>query len=117
MTAAETLEIWRPARPAGGLLPSHAETPGAADPEIRLAAGNRLRDTLYRGPPFPDGDVETSVAVEALLKRLIVAGELKLMLPFELQRHCLERKRPGAMPPAPGEAPTISSLRQGQFSA
>jgi len=37
------------------------------------------------------GDVETRVAVEALFKCLVIASELKLMLPFELQGHCIER--------------------------
>ena len=64
---------------------------GAADPEIRLAAGNRLGD-IDIGTAFSDGNVETSVAVEALLKRLIVARELKLMLPFELHRYGIERR-------------------------
>ena len=54
---------------------------GAADPEIRLAAGDRLCD-IYIGTAFADGNVETGVAVEALFKRLIVARELKLMLPL-----------------------------------
>ena len=56
---------------------------GAADPEIRLAAGNQLGD-LDVGAAFANGNVETGVAVEALLKGLIIARKLKLMLPFEL---------------------------------
>jgi hypothetical protein len=61
-----------------------AQNAGAADPEIRLAAGNRLGNVDIRAA-LPDGNVQASVAVEALLKGLIVARELKLMLPFELQ--------------------------------
>jgi hypothetical protein len=56
---------------------------GATDPEVCLAAGNRLGNIDIRAA-FPDDNVQTSVAVEALLERLIVARELKLMLPFEL---------------------------------
>ena len=56
---------------------------GAADPEIRLAAGNRLRNIDIRAA-FSNGNVQASVAVVVLLKCLIVARELKLMLPFEL---------------------------------
>ena len=70
---------------------SMTQNAGAADPEIRLAAGNRLRD-IDIGAALSDGYVETSVAVEALLKRLIVARELKLMLPFELHRYGIERR-------------------------
>jgi hypothetical protein len=67
-----------------------AQNTGAADPEIRLAVGNRLGNVDIRAA-LPDGDIQTSVAVEALLKGLIVACELKLMLPFELNRGGIDR--------------------------
>jgi len=70
--------------------PQSRRTPALQTPKSALPPAT-ASETSISGAAFPDGDVETSVAVEALLKRLIVAGELKLMLPFELQRHCLER--------------------------
>ena len=57
---------------------------GAADPEICLAVGDCPRDVYIRAA-FSNGNVQARIDVEALLKRLIIAGELKLMLPFELQ--------------------------------
>ena len=45
------------------------------------------------GTAVPDRNFQTRIAVEALLKRLIVAGELKLMLPFELQGSGIQCKR------------------------
>src|SRR3981189_1030541 len=67
-----------------------AKNTGAADPEIRFAAGNRFGD-IDIGTALADGDVETGVAIEALLERRVVASELELMLPFELQRYLIER--------------------------
>ena len=64
---------------------------GAADPEIRPATGDRPRD-IYIRATFSNGNVQARIAVEALLKRLIVAGELKLMLPFELQSSGIQRE-------------------------
>ena len=52
-------------------------------PKSAFAAGNRLGNVDIRAA-LPDGNVQASVAVKALLKGLIVARELKLMLPFEL---------------------------------
>src|SRR5258705_6929650 len=86
---------------------------GAADPEICLAAGNRFSDVDSR-TALADGDVETRVAVEALFKCLVIAGELKLMLPFELQGHCIERgswMRCRQKQGSPGDQPS----QQGQF--
>src|SRR6202035_5384472 len=67
-----------------------AQNAGAADAEIRLAAGNRFGD-IDTGTAFANGNVEARVAVETLLKRRVVASELKLVLPFELQRYRIER--------------------------
>jgi hypothetical protein len=63
---------------------------GAADSEIRFAAGNRFGD-IDIGTALADGDVETGVAMETLLERRVVASELELMLPFELQRYLIQR--------------------------
>src|SRR5580704_3857446 len=73
--------------------PAHrpfAKDAGAADAKIRLAAGDRFGD-LNTGTTLADGDVETGLAVETLLKRRVVAGKLELMLPFELQGYRIER--------------------------
>ena len=67
-----------------------AQNIGAAGTEIRLAAGDCLGNVDI-GTALADGDVETGVAVETLLKRRVVAGELKLVLPFELQGNLFER--------------------------
>lgn len=67
-----------------------AQNACAADAEICGAAGNGLGGIDSRAT-FSNSDVETGVAVEALLKRLIVACELKLMLPLELNRDRIER--------------------------
>src|SRR4029453_19098721 len=66
-----------------------AQDVGVADAEIRFTPGDRLRD-VDPGTAFADADVETGGAVEALFKGLVVAGELKLMLPFELHRYGIE---------------------------
>src|SRR5580692_10371386 len=58
-----------------------AQNAGTADAEIRLVAGDRFGDADTR-PALANGDVETGVAVEILFKRRVVAGELKLVLPF-----------------------------------
>ena len=71
---------WWPTRPAPAARPPVTQNARGADPEIRLAAGNRLGDVDIRAT-FSDGNVETRVTVEALLQRLVVAGELKLVLP------------------------------------
>jgi hypothetical protein len=73
-------------------LPQNA---GAADAEIRTAAGNRLSD-VDAGTALADSDVETSVAIETLLKRCILAGKLKLVFPFELHRYLIERRQDAA---------------------
>ncbi len=67
-----------------------AQNADAADAEIRLAAGNRFSD-VDTGTAFADGNVEARVAVETLLKRRVVASELKLVLPFELQGYLIQR--------------------------
>src|SRR5207244_442467 len=72
---------------AGGPFAQHV---GAAGAEIRLAAGNGFGDVDVR-TAFTDGNVETGVAVEALFKRSVVAGELELVFPFELQGYRFAR--------------------------
>ena len=67
-----------------------AQNAGAADAEIRFAAGNRFGGVDI-GSAFADGDVETSITVKALLQRRVVARELELVFPFELQGYLIER--------------------------
>ncbi|MGY4317602.1 hypothetical protein ACVWW1_006929 [Bradyrhizobium sp. JR3.5] len=55
-----------------------------------MAAGNRFGGVDI-GTALADRHVETGVAVKALLDGCIVASELKLVLPFELQGHRIER--------------------------
>ena len=67
-----------------------AKDTGAADTEIGLAAGNLFGD-VDSGTALADRDVEPSVAVEPSFKGRVVAGELKLVFPFQLQRNLIER--------------------------
>src|SRR6266853_42538 len=62
------------------------QTPKCALP----LAGNSF-GSVDAWTPFSDGDVKTRVSVESLFKCLVIAGKLKLMLPFELQGHCVQR--------------------------
>ena len=60
------------------------------DPELRLAAEHGLlRDDVRAAGP--DRDVEAGVVVEALLLGRVVAGELGLRDPLQLQRHLVGR--------------------------
>jgi hypothetical protein len=58
--------------PAGGLVASSL-------PDVDIGAA------------LADGDVETGVAIETLLERRVIASELELMFPFELQRYLIQR--------------------------
>ena len=59
------------------------------DPVLRAALRHLVREVHVR-VGFPYLDVETGIAVIAPLLRDIVAGELELMPPFQLQRHLLQ---------------------------
>ena len=73
-----------------------AQNAGAAHAEIRFAAGNRFGDVDV-GATLADSDVETGIAIETLLQRRVIASKLELVLPFQLQRHLVERVgRPGS---------------------
>ena len=62
---------------------------GRAYPEVGLPGGHHLVG-IHVGAALPNLHVETSVAIEPLLKRSVISGELKLMLPFQLQRNLIE---------------------------
>ncbi len=68
---------------------------GGADPKIRFAAANRFRD-IDTGAALADGDVKTCIAIEALLKRRVVASELTTPDPA---------RRQDATPAAPAKRP------------
>jgi hypothetical protein len=65
---------------------------GAADAEIRFAAGDRLSGVDI-GAALADSDVEPGVAIVPLRERRVVARELELVFPFELQGYLFERGR------------------------
>src|ERR1700719_1061277 len=67
-----------------------AQNADIANAEIRLAAGNRFGDVDIR-TTLANGNVETGVVIEALLKGCVVTSKLELVLPFELQGDLIKR--------------------------
>src|SRR5262249_49671033 len=61
-----------------------------ADPEICVARRYRSADINIR-TAFANFDLDPVLAIKSLFDRGVIAGKLVLMLPFELERHLVER--------------------------
>ena len=78
------------------------------DAELRLSAEHDLlRDDV--GPADADGHVEPFVLVVPLLLRGVVAGELGLRHPLELERDVVDLAAAAATPSSPPPQPTIAT--------
>ena len=87
-----------------GVLKDHAEddivrTFGAVDDNAGRAhakvgsAFGHLGARIDARAALAKRDLEAIVAIESLLDRSVIAGELELMFPLELQRDLIERQR------------------------
>ena len=65
------------------------ERAGGAHPEIG-SAGYDVLDGVHVGPALANLDLESGIAIETLLEGGIIAGELELVTPLELQGHDVE---------------------------
>jgi hypothetical protein len=54
------------------------------------SSGYDILDSIHIGATLANGDLQTGVAIKALLQGGIVTGELELVMPFELQCHGVE---------------------------